>query len=106
MRKRCPEAHMEDWKMLIRNKDEKLTNGWLTPIEKPEKNIFQARRYRPVLLLSVYWRKNSKLVMQIVCPVLDRQFHHPTMLTWLGKRQKKWYWPRNYLFPRQKRKTW
>ena len=59
--------------MLIRNEDEKLTNGYLALIERPGKNRFQAEGYCAVMLLSVCRKILPKIILQRIRPVLDKE---------------------------------
>ena len=57
---------------LIVDKSETLTKGYLVPIEKPGKDPKIPSSYRPVILLSVYRKSVSQILLNRIEPILEK----------------------------------
>ena len=65
------ETVADNLNQLIQNRDTSLTHGLIAPVHKPNKHSLDPASYRPVILLSVYRKLLSKIILARINQDLD-----------------------------------
>ena len=57
------ETVADNLNQVIQNRDTSLTHGLIAPVHKPNYNSLEPASYRPVIILSVYRKLLSKVIL-------------------------------------------